>query len=65
MIIFRWEPPVHYPKDLIADVKGGRLMIKKIRRTFDVRFNGRFLGSWSTQEEAKAAAEKMYNDGRL
>jgi hypothetical protein len=64
----RWDQTSYDTSGRLADVIGGRLLVKRSRpraRTFDGKFNGRFLGCWPSRDEAMAAVERIYREGLL
>jgi hypothetical protein len=66
--MIRWEPAPYKPEDRIADVKSGRLHVKRSRkgaRTFDGYFNGCFLGCWDTRDMAMSKVATMFVRGDI
>jgi hypothetical protein len=63
---FRWERCPYRRPGWFADVLGGRVLVVRSQpraRDFTVWWNGTHVGFWSSADEAKAGAERMYREG--
>lgn len=65
---FRWQAISGQLTGSYADVKGGRLLVRRVAsrsKYFEGKFNNRVLGTWDSQVQAQEAVERMYNQALL